>query len=264
MSINNYLDSLSSILVLKNSEKESIKRSIATLRQRLNLYFDNIEEMIEFGSFTRGTILPRKADPKSDIDFMIVFDNSNDYKPQTYLNQLKRFAEKYYSSSEIFQSSPTIVLSLNHIKFELVPAYTSGPLWKTYYIPAPRNTFYEWIETRPNEFNETLTRKNGQENNKVKPMVRLAKYWNATNGYVYSSFLLEKYIVEQGYGYYCSSISDYFFEFVQRLSTVHLSQSSANKVHCLQRAINEIIILKRQGNEGVAEIKIKKLLPQID
>lgn len=263
MSVNSYLDSLSSALVLKSNEKESIKRSILTLRQRLNSYFDNIEEMIEFGSYTRGTILPRKADSKSDIDFMIVFNNSSDYKPQTYLNQLKRFAEKKYSTSEIFQSSPTIVLNLNHIKFELVPSYTSGLFWKTYHIPAPQNTFYEWIETSPNEFNDELIRRNGQENNKIKPIVRLAKYWNAQNGYVYSSFLLEKYIIECSYSYLCRNVADYFFEFAMSLSTSHLSQTSANKVHNLQRVINEIKTLRRQGNEGAAEIKMMKLMPKV-
>lgn len=263
MSVNRYADNLSSALVLKNDERESIKRSILSLRQRLNAYFNNIEEMFEFGSFTRGTILPRKADSKSDIDFMIVFDNSNDYKPQTYLNQLKRFAEKYYSTSEIFQSSPTIVLNLNHIKFELVPAYTSGLFWTTYHIPAPKNAFYEWIETSPNGFNEELTRKNGQENNKIKPMVRLAKYWNAKNGYIYSSFSLEKYIIERSYSYNCRNVADYFFEFALSLSTSNLTQAAASKVNTLQRNIEEIISNKRYGNESAAETKLKKLLPYV-
>jgi len=43
-------------------------------------------------------------------------------KPQTYLDRLRELAEVKYSTSEISQSNPTIVLALNHIKFELVPA----------------------------------------------------------------------------------------------------------------------------------------------
>lgn len=264
MSVNSYAESLSSNLVLSESEKQNIRTSISALRSRLNSYFDDIEEMFEFGSYTRGTILPRKADNSSDIDFMIVFKNGSDYKPQTHLNRLKRFAEKYYSSSEIFQSSPTIVLSLNHIKFELVPAYSSTSLWtKTYNIPAPKNLFEEWILTNPNKFNESLTNKNVSEKSKIKPMIRLAKYWNAKQNHVYSSYLLEEYIVNKSYGYNANSIFDYFADFALSLPTFHLNQTAKSKVESLQNNITEIKNLRIQGYEYSAEEKLKKLLPSL-
>ena len=264
MSVNSYAESLSSHLVLSENEKQSIRTSIATLRSRLNSYFADIEEMFEFGSYTRGTILPRKADSNSDIDFMIVFKNGSDYKPQTNLNRLKKFAEKYYSSSEIFQSSPTIVLSLNHIKFELVPAYSVSTLWtKSYYIPAPKNLFDEWIITNPNEFNESLTNKNVSEKSKIKPTIRLAKYWNARQNHVYTSYSLEDYIVNKSYGYYANSVFDYFAEFTLSLPTSHLTQTARDKVESLQNNIIEIKNLKNQGNEYAAEEKLKKLLPDL-
>ena len=124
MSVNTYLSDSASNLVLSTKEKESITTSINTLEIRLESYFGaNIEEKFKFGSYTRVTILPRKVDEESDVDYMVVFDNSNNYTPQTFLDRLKRFAETKYSTSEIYQLSPTIVLELNNIKFELVPAY---------------------------------------------------------------------------------------------------------------------------------------------
>ena len=89
MSIQSYLVSLASKLVLKDVEKENITRSLYTLQERVSRYFG--EEVIKhfpFGSYTRGTILPRKADDESDIDYMIVFSNPNQYKPITFLNYL--------------------------------------------------------------------------------------------------------------------------------------------------------------------------------
>ena len=78
-----------------------------------------------FGSYIRGTILPRKADASSDIDIMVMFLNPNGYKPQTFLNRLKNFAEHYYSTSEIYQSNPTVVLELNHMRlWEKAPCGT--------------------------------------------------------------------------------------------------------------------------------------------
>lgn len=100
MSVNTYLSNCASDLVLSSSEKESITTSINTLETRLTSYFgSNIKENFKFGSYTRETILPRKVDEDSDIDYMIVFDNSNNYKPQTFLDRLKRFAEAKYSTS---------------------------------------------------------------------------------------------------------------------------------------------------------------------
>lgn len=105
--------------------------------------------------------MPRKVDENSDVDYMIVFDNSNNYKPQTFLDRLKRFAETKYSTSEIYQSSPTIVLELNKIKFELVPAYNS---WGTYYIPDGNGG---WMPTYPNDFNDKLTETNNNNSYKI-------------------------------------------------------------------------------------------------
>lgn len=59
MNVNSYAETLSSNLVLSENEKQSIRTSISTLRLRLSACFEDIEEMFEFGSYTRGTILPR-------------------------------------------------------------------------------------------------------------------------------------------------------------------------------------------------------------
>jgi len=125
MTVQSYLDQRSSEAILSDKEKTSIFLSIETLKLRLNSYFsDALKEHFQFGSSTRGTILPRSMDSHSDIDYMIVFDDESS-KPQTYIDRLKRFAEAYYSTSEIHQSHPTVVLKLNHIHFDLVPAIDS-------------------------------------------------------------------------------------------------------------------------------------------
>lgn len=101
MSVNSHLTSLASDLVLSDSEKSSISTSIKTLSSRLNLYFGNkVIGHFQFGSSTRGTILPRKADGNSDIDYIVIFDTSDGKKkPQTYLNHLRNFVTKKYSTS---------------------------------------------------------------------------------------------------------------------------------------------------------------------
>jgi hypothetical protein len=94
-------------------------------------------------------------------------------------------------------------------------------------------------------------------------MIRLAKYWNSTQNRVYPSFQLEEYIVNLSYGYYTSSVFDYFAEFALSLPTYHLNGNARLKVERLQSTVNEIKNLRSQGNEYLAEQKLKRILPGI-
>jgi hypothetical protein len=202
-----------------------------------------------------GTILPRKADSRSDIDYMIVFDNNNGYKPQTFIDRLKRFAEAKYSTSEIAQSHPTVVLKLNHIKFDLVPAYENW--WGVLQIPAPSSSYQDWMSTDPNGFNDDLTSKNQNNSNLIKPMIRLVKYWNAQNGYVYDSFLLEKSMVANSY-WSCYNLKDYFFEAINDLQTWDLPQYKKDKVQRAQDIAAKTKEYEEDDMPASAESEIKK------
>lgn len=216
MSVNTYLQGLASELVLSSTEKDSISTSLSTIKTRLGSYFDDITEKKVFGSYVRETILPRKTDSNSDIDLMVVFKNPNSYKPQSFLNRLKGFAEHYYSRSEIYQSSPTIVLELNHIKFELVPAYVSYGL---YYIPKDSSN---WQYTDPDGFYSDLQECNKNNSYRIKPVIRLMKHWNIEKNYRdMASFLLEKEIAEgMKYAYIsCARCTDYLKKPLKPLNT---------------------------------------------
>jgi len=85
MSVLSYLTSRASDTLMDVQEKDSIKKSIATLKARLNTNFEGrLKDHFQFGSSTRGTILPRSMNEHSDIDYLIVF-NDDDSVPQTYL-----------------------------------------------------------------------------------------------------------------------------------------------------------------------------------
>lgn len=264
MSVNSYLENLSSKLVIKDTEKSSIKTSIETLERRLAYYFTNINEKFCFGSYTRGTILPRNADSDSDIDYMIVFNNPNNYKPQTLLNWLKDFAEIYYSTSEIFQSYPTLVLNLNHIKFELVPAYNADFYSNDYKIPAPSSNYDDWISTDPNGFNNDLISKNTSNNYKIKPVIRLIKYWNTLNGKIYSSYELEKHLINVYYSSLNNSIKDYFSDAVNSLPTnYYWTQTKKDKLKNFKQSVTEIMNYDYNNCPYTAKSNLKELLPDI-
>lgn len=258
MSVITYLQSRASNAVLSTMEKRTIDTSIATIKTRLEAYFGTgLSSQLRFGSSTRDTILPRSMDEHSDIDYLVVFSESG-YAPQTYLDRLKRFAEKYYASSEIKQSSPSIVLQLNHIKFDLVPALKQEWWSSSYRIP---NGPSAWQDTDPNEFNKTLNEKNAAELYMVKPAIRLVKFWNADRGYIYDSYGLEKYIVGQSF-YGVNNIREYVFTSIDSL-TLRYDQPQYRKDR-LARAkeiIAEVRNLEKEGYPNLAETEVKKLIP---
>lgn len=256
MSVNSYLLELASDLVLSESENASIKTSISTIKSRIDSYFDDVTDKKVFGSYDRGTILPRKVDASSDIDIMIVFSNPNSYKPQTFFNRLKTFAEHYYSTSEIYQSSPTIVLELNHIKFELTPAYISNG---SYYIP---NGPSEWMYTDPNGFYDKLTKCNVNNCYKIKPVVRLIKHWNIQKNYRdLASYALEKKIAEDMMCSYvwCTS----YVEYVRKALQVVKTLTNANRVDMAISHIDKAIEYENNSMPNSALEEIKKVFPEV-
>lgn len=259
MTVNTHLVDLASDLVLSSTEKTSITTSINTLSLRLDSYFGNgIKEHFQFGSNSRGTILPRKADSNSDIDYMVVFDTSDGQKkPQTYLDRLKTYAEKKYSTSEISQSSPTIVLSLNHIKFELVPAINNYG----YQIPSPTSSWSEWMSTEPSAANKAIMDKNIAENYQIKPLVRLIKFWNAKQGHPFASFDIEQYIVNK-YFWSCVSLKDYFYAFWEGFScTYDTAQYIKDKVERAKKYAATAKQYEADSMPASAELEIKKIVP---
>lgn len=255
LSVLSYLTQRASDAVLNGTEKTSIDKSITTLKSRLDVYFgDKLKTHFRFGSSTRGTILPRSLDEHSDIDYMIVFKDA-DSVPQTYLDRLRKFVETYYGRSEIYQSNPTIVLELNHIKFDLVPATES---WLTgLQIP---NGSGGWESTSPSDFNQQLESRNQDCGSQLKPAIRLAKYWNASNGYLFESFSFEKWIVARNF-WTANNLRDYLFSVFDNLSAdAETTQWRKDKINRAKQIVANVREYERQLLMSKAEIELKKLI----
>lgn len=262
MTVNSYLHNKSQALLLTDAEKSSITTSISTIRTRLNAYFPGeLSETFIFGSYDRGTILPRAYDTNSDVDFMIVFSDGG-YQPQTYLDKLRRFAAYYYSSSDIAQSHPTIKIDMNHIRFELVPSLLD---YGNYQIPSKSSGYASWIMTEPRTFKAKLQECNKRHNWYIGPTVRLMKYWNATHGRVFDSYELEQMIVDYYAGRYTKdglNYWTYFREFVGNLSiNWNYSETKQNRITALKNAVDQIKQYINQGRTTDAENAIGRLLP---
>ena len=260
--LNTHLVAVARNLVLNDDEKKHINTSIINLQGKLYGWFgDEMLTHFRFGSSTRDTILPRRVDNDSDIDYMVVFQNKDDYKPATLLNWLRRFVENKYSRSEIYPSYPTIVLELSRIKFELVPAIQ--PYWwnNAYHIPAPSSNYMDWLYTSPENLKKSIDDADKQYNYQIKRLVRLLKYWNVMNNKVYSSYEIEEYVSKTVF-WGCSMLEDYFFYAVKWLPIGLLPQYKKDKVIRFQKKVEEIKdYYYRVGLKDYAVGELKMLLP---
>lgn len=266
MSINSYLTNLAYQAILRDNEKAGVQRSITTLQTRLATHFGRqVSQHFVFGSYSRGTILPRSMDAQSDVDYMVIFSDSG-LQPQSYLDRLRRFAEVQYGRSEVAQSHPTVVLELNHIRFELVPALQNW--WGSLQIPAKGSAYQSWRDTDPKGFNDKLTSANQASGGLIKPLVRVMKYWNAKAGYPFESYDLEQQVAGYGYGFFglitSRQIGDYFFQIVDALDAgLFAPQWKRDAVARLKQLVTQARTLERVGQTAQAEAVIAKLLPSV-
>ena len=266
MTINSYLNNLARQAILRDDQEAGVKRSVAALQSRLVTHFGTqINDHFVFGSHSRGTILPRTMDARADVDYMAIFADSS-FQPQTYLDRLRRFADRYYGRSEIAQSHPTVALELNHIRFELVPAIMD---WRgRIQIPAKTSGYQSWQDTDPRGFDNQLTAANQANGNLIKPLCRLVKYWNATARHPFESYGLEQHIVRQRYGFFgllsSGQLGDYFFQAVDSLQLDWMApQWKRESVSRLQQLASLAQSQERSGSFFQAEATIKRILPAV-
>ena len=254
MSVLTYLQNTVNTIKIADWERTSIDTSIRTLSTKLGNHFNNIHSKFVFGSYDRRTILRRSKDSNSDVDYMVVFTDGTNYQPQTLMTRLRTFAEANYSCNEISQSSPTIVIELSSIKFELAPAYIS---MGTYYIPAPASSYSNWISTNPNGMKNELETKHSLNNYIIRDLIQLLKYWNVKNGKVYSSYEIERYVLDKWF-YSCTNLKDYFYLAVEGLSTYGKSIYYTSKVTRLKAIVAQSKQYEQNGMPYSAELELQK------
>lgn len=260
--LNNHLKRISSELLLKPDSQEGTKiaRSLDSICKKLDDYFDDeIDESIIFGSYTRDTILPRQFDIDSDIDILVQFntDSYEKIKPESYRTRLKKFAEAMYPKSVVIKDHPSIVIELNYIKFDLVPTiFDKGYFYDSIEIPSKNGG---WMETEPDKFNKKLLAANKRFGYVVKPIIRMIKYWNASQGYPFASYELEKIVAEMDFSN--DNHESGFLYAARRLPKYGLSQKAQNSVSTLKSNADWIEeYIKRQDLVKARQV-VSRVLP---
>ena len=265
MSVNAHLNAVAQECYVRDDERAGIDRSISHIYGELGHSFgDQLKNVLVFGSYARGTILPRKADRDSDVDLLVVFRDAS-HRPQTYLNRLRAFVGQRYSRSEVKQANPTIQLDLNHIRFELVPAIET--IWSPFNIPAPASGYEDWLGTDPVEFNSDLVEANRANRDLVKPVVRVLKRWNAVRGYPFASYDLERQVVRNapaGLFVRFSNVADGFYWACENLSLpLESAQWRREYLRGLQECAQTAKHEEAMGYGVAARQRVERLIPRL-
>lgn len=248
MSLAGYLTEVSEQLTISDIERDRIDRSVKTVQSKLNLFFENaVKEQYVFGSYERDTLLPRSIDDWSDVDLLIEFKKSG-FKPQWYIDQLRKFCVKHYSKSGLGRANPTFALELAHLRFELVPALSN--IFGEIKIPAPNSVDSDWIWATPEALSVALNEIDKRHYGKIRPLVRIIKYWNILNNRPFLSYELELSIAEAEYRGRVSewfngrlNLFQYFQVFASNIKDYSCFQNTEPQrqaVHELEKALDKI------------------------
>ena len=115
------------------------------------------------------------------------------------------------------------------------------------------------MTTNPNDFNATLDAMNKEHKSLIKPTIRLFKYWNATAGFPFESFLIEKWICGQSF-WFLDNLKDYFLAAVEKLNTdTSYSQRVNNEITRAKNIVANVTQYEKDGLPIAAENEIGKL-----
>lgn len=261
MDVNEYLTTLVKKLSVTKDEKEKIDNSINYLKGKIwERFQERLSKVEVFGSYDRGTSLSPAIDKNADVDILIIF-KTNDYQPDTFLKHLNEFAGNLYKRSDVSPDHPAITIELNHVKFELVPAYWKERVFSDddLMIPAPRNKEIKWIETEPQRLKEKLEAKNRKENQLITPLIILIKYLNYLYGKPYDSYIIEQFAVNLYYPE--NGLKNHLFEMINDMKTANQTQGQVALINELKLRRKNLLNLEKNGLTDYIEQELEKFLP---
>lgn len=246
-------------LSVSTEEAEKMRASCDYLIGKIYEQFrEKIDEVKVFGSYGRGTFLPQAIDPSSDVDLLVVFKD-NEYQPATMLKHLQLFADKIYPRSDVSPDYPAVVLQLNHVRFDLVPAYWERNTFTVddLLIPAPRSKDVKWIATHTDTLLQNFKEKDKEEEGMMVPLLKLIKYLNHLHNKPFEGHMLEGFAISRSYPR--KNLSEYVLEFIGDISSSNCNQNQTLFIQQLKECRKNILHLQNGNLNHYALMELKQL-----
>ncbi len=251
---NNYFLEVAQALKFSPEKRERIEASIKYFKEKIwGEFQDRLVEVTVFGSYSRDTIIKNSEE---DIDIAVIY-KTRELQPDTYLKQIKTFCQDNYNRSTIFQDHPTIVIDMEHTRFEIVPSiYVSPGVFK---IPAPKSIQLKWITTNPKELSAKTQIKDKNNKNLILPLIRILKYWNTLNGRQFTSFQIERAIIDRTFT--CSTIREFMFNSISSIDAIAKDDKQKNEIKSFREKLRRLRILETNNFPEYVEQEVKSFLP---
>lgn len=188
------IDTLIDNISVSDRQEENIKASVSNIEGYLNDKENGLSISRTFtnGSYERDTNIR----PLDDIDIFAVLkrdDWKNEYgqlpNPQSVLSRFKNYLNGLNDyKDKVSQNRPCVTIELSDKDFDILPSFelTGGG----YEIPS--YDLKSWIRTYPELLTSDLESTHKECNNKLKPLIKVIKYWNRDKGKVIPSFHVEE------------------------------------------------------------------------
>lgn len=177
MTVAHALQQLIDSFRLTDPQQQVVNHQYRTLQQRLRERLPLVTDFLS-GSYARGTSIR----PLHDIDLFAVFQASARATygaPGSLLGLVQGELEAGYvgKTARVQNRSVNIHFTQTGISFDVVPAFAEGG---NYFIPE-RETG-QWVLTNPLEHDALLKQAHRRSDQKLIPLIRVAKHWNRRQG----------------------------------------------------------------------------------
>ena len=189
-SITQLIDNIS----VTDRQEDSIQSSLANLEGHLKNENNSLHVTRTFtnGSYERDTIIR----PLDDVDMFAVLDidewkyeYGNLPSPQSVLTKIKNYLNSLGDyKGKIKQDRPCVTIKLSDKNFDVLPAFEQSG--GGYLIP--NYDLKSWTFSYPEQLTTDLDNIHRQRNYKLKPTVKVVKYWNREIGKLIPSYHIEE------------------------------------------------------------------------
>jgi len=174
-------------LELTQDQSATASTRAKAFKDFFDVNFTMAEQAFTIGSYRRGTLIR----PERDIDLLAPLHYSTykeryDRDSRAFLYFVRNKLNDSYANTRVSSREVAVLLDFNIIRADLVPAFPRKG--GGYFIP---NGKKGWTATNPDYHADLIGNRDHDLDKRLKPLIRLMKFWNIQNDRHLRSFHVE-------------------------------------------------------------------------
>jgi len=173
---------------LTKIQNDSAATKFANIRDFFNEKFTMAEPAIAVGSCARGSIIriERDIDILAPISYSTYKKTTYDRDSQAFLYMVRDALNNKFGTTSVSSKRVAVKLDFSTIAVDVVPCFRREG--GCYFMPDGSGA---WMPTNPPFHTEFMRAANAKHQLRLRPLVKLMKFWNISNGHHLSSLHVE-------------------------------------------------------------------------